>query len=112
MTDQPTTGAEAAPAAGQAPAARESTDYLSGFSDGYRAACAAHGVFDDAVAALAEQKPWQAVDTAAARRAAVAGRGQDRTPAQLRADAFASWGLTDEQPARQNERTDFEETGL
>ena len=110
MGEQPP-GPTATQAGSAPPTARESTDYLAGFSDGYRAACAAHGVFDDAITALADQKPWQALDTATARRnAATTARGPERTPAQLRADAYASWGLTDHHTTRA-ERVDLEENG-
>jgi hypothetical protein len=69
-----------------------STDYLAGYSDGYRAAIS---VLDEAGAFLSTLKPSQALDVAAARGRRDTYPTPAQTAAQIRADAYISWGLPD-----------------
>jgi hypothetical protein len=61
----------------------------SGHAIGYREGAT---VLDDASSALAELRPTRVLDMVAARERLAAG-GPSLTPAQIRAQAAASWGL-------------------
>jgi hypothetical protein len=111
MTAQPKEQDAGAPDATEGPA---STAYLSGYSDGYRAALS---VLDEAGAFLAAQRPSQGLAAAAARARRDTYAQPAKTAEQLRANAYASWGLTDPrtQQAHTTEATDAadsDEVGL
>jgi hypothetical protein len=105
MTSQPE---ELITKSAEATEGHASTAYLAGYGDGYRAA---RSVLDEAAAFLAAQRPSRGLDAAATREARDTYAQPAKTAEQIRADAYASWGLTDLR-TEQAAEADVDEVGL